>query len=712
MIENFEGKYLQSFEYETTAVSDGNIVGTCELGTATIQLINEENNYSSLKGTWIKTIHGSFYIYDVKPVQEKVNIKLECYDIKYKLDKLYDNTKHVFPCTLKEWRNSIFDDCGVKYSNSDFPNSNLVLEEQPYIQDGSSNRNVIQSIAQAGASWVETDSKDKFYFNWFTDIVHEVKDWSELTTEKEFSPKINTVVLGRGTVEDNIYYPPVKPNDVVEFRIDNNYILDSQDVDSIEDSRIKNIVAIYNQVVGMSYLVFNLKSYRIDNKLSIRLGDKVKFRDIWNKQFIAPIMKKKIVYLAGNVNDPDNYYVEISAEKLNETSTEYSYAVSIVDNINKVERKTDKNNEEILDLISKSNSHSSQLSQMSQNINGFNFTIKDIQNNISNLENNFKITIGGIEGVIDKTGNNLLYGTSLYDLSEWGHIFDSEEQINDVEVLDNDYTKSNFLSERAMNVNYTTFKSTTVDKNMKSLTLSMKVLNNLEMGYFNINVNERVNKEIINQINTDIYNDDYKNLDKFIITFPITNSDSVSFDGILQTKPILIGIDGYSIINEVEPTPKKGLYWIKESTDEIRRAKYNNDEFQNWELIPWTYTQAVNNSTLVDGINIPTIPTKGNIMIGDVKLEYGDIASDWSLNPNEFYGTNYKITEDGIEFQKGNEKTIHNEEGINIYKDNDLKTQINSKKVFSEKVECEELNVDGLITKKVGINEYIRFMRE
>ena len=81
----YNEKDLQSFEYETTIQSDGKIVGVCELGKATIQMINDSNNYSAYKDSWIKTVHGSFYVYNVEPVQEKVNIKLECYEIRYKI---------------------------------------------------------------------------------------------------------------------------------------------------------------------------------------------------------------------------------------------------------------------------------------------------------------------------------------------------------------------------------------------------------------------------------------------------------------------------------------------------------------------------------------------------------------------------------------------------------------------------------------------------
>lgn len=350
MIENIDSKYIQTFEYENSINSDGNILGTCELGTATIQMINDSNTYSSLKGQWIKTIHGSFYIYDVAPVQEKVNIKLSCYDVKYKLDTPYDSSKYTFPMTLKTWRNSIFTECDVTYDNSDFPNSNLVLNEEPYIGDNPSNRQVMSLIAQAGASFVITDKNDKFYFKWFKNTTNNITDWLELTTEKESTNPINVVVLGRGDVEDNVYYPKTLPENKKELRIDNNYILDPQ-IAGEEDRRNDVIESIYNQVNGFSFIPFTIRTQNVENKLSIDLGDKVSYKDIWGNSLSSYVMTKKITYLGGNPSDDDNYEITLSAEEINETSTEYSYASSIEQRLSKVEVTTDKQNKKITALV-------------------------------------------------------------------------------------------------------------------------------------------------------------------------------------------------------------------------------------------------------------------------------------------------------------------------------------------------------------------------
>lgn len=351
---SIENKMLQSFEYETTVNNDGNILGICELGKAKIQLINENNSYSTYKDSWISTPHGSFYIYDVKPVQENVTIELSCYDIKFKLDTPYDSAKHTFPCTLKEWRNSIFNDCGVTYDNTDFPNSDLTLSEEPYLDDGITNRNVVALIAQAGASIVITDNQDKFYFSWFNDTIHNVIDWLELTTEKNPTKSVNFLVLSRGDAGDDYYYPLTIPENKVEFKIDSNYILDPQDTTSETDLRATTIIPLYNRINGFSYIIYSMRTQFIENKLTLKLGDKIKYKDVYGNELTSYVMSKKITWLGGDLTDSDNYELTISASKINETSTEVSYKKKDVNkSVIELSRKTDKAMGMIKDAVKK-----------------------------------------------------------------------------------------------------------------------------------------------------------------------------------------------------------------------------------------------------------------------------------------------------------------------------------------------------------------------
>lgn len=411
----YDEKKLQSFDYECSLNTGGNILGSCELGKATLQMINESNEYSSFKGKWISTPKGSFYIYNVEPVQEKVNIKLECYDIKYKLDTLYVSSNHSFPCTLKEWRNSIFDECEVIYDNSDFPNSDLVLQTEPYVESGASNRQVISMIAQAGASFVITDKNDKFYFNWFTNIVHEITDWTELTTEKETSKAINCVVLGREGGDDYTY-PTEQPNTPVVLRINNNYILDPQDTGSTTDLRSTTIVPIYERVNNFSFIKYSVKSEFVNNKLLIKLGDKVKYTDIWGNSLVSLVMSIKLSWLGNDWENSENYSVYLSADEISETSEDFNYSKNTKEKLLEVERKTDKNAGKIEDTIKSVNdlkeknaNFTIEMDKISTSVSETTTKLTETDNKISDVNNklNNYATVESVKTISNRVEENI-----------------------------------------------------------------------------------------------------------------------------------------------------------------------------------------------------------------------------------------------------------------------------------------------------------------
>lgn len=439
---SIENKMIQSFEYETTVNNDGNILGICELGKAKIQLINENNSYSTYKDSWISTPHGSFYIYDVKPVQENVTIELSCYDIKYKLDTPYDSAKHTFPCTLKEWRNSIFNDCGVTYDNTDFPNSDLTLSEEPYLDDGITNRNVVALIAQAGGSIVLTDNQDKFYFSWFNDTIHNVIDWLELTTEKNPTKSVNFLVLSRGDVGDDYYYPLTIPENKVEFKIDSNYILDPQDTTSETDLRATTIIPLYNRINGFSYIIFSMRTQFIENKLTLKLGDKVKYKDVYGNELTSYVMSKKLTWLGGDLSDPDNYELTISAGEINETSTNVSYKKKdVTKSVVELSRKVDKSIGKIEDTVRQtteqtqqqidkldSNTQSMQetVNKTTLDIEGFKISLQTLSGTIQSMNFNFKTDGLEVAKENDETNSKLdNKGIRVFNYSELKAVFNN-----------------------------------------------------------------------------------------------------------------------------------------------------------------------------------------------------------------------------------------------------------------------------------------------
>lgn len=473
MIQGFEDKIVQKFEYETTAISNKNIIGTCELGKATIQLLNESNNYSELKESWIKTRFGSFYVYDVTPVQEKINIKLSCYDVKYKLDTHYDSSKHSFPCTLKAWRNSIFTDCEVTYDDSDFPNSDLVLNNEPDIGNAKTNRQVLCLIAQAGCSFIDTDYNDKFYFRWFTNKTHIVKDWISLTTEKISINPINLVVLGRGDVEDIVYYPKIKPQNPVEFKIDNNYILDPQSTENTEDLRETTIIPIYDRVNGFNYIIYNLSAYLIDNKLSIKLGDKISYKDIWGNELESVIMTKKLEFIGGSSEDDNNYLITLSAEKIEETNSDLKLGVNVIEKVNEVSIKADKNEKKIALTNAEVENNKNKIASLTM-------TSEEIKQSIEETNSEFETNYNKLIQDIAKTviaiqnsgGSNLIKNSVMF-------AYDSNKNPSDWEVSEEGTLTINSSAEALNNGSLSGHVFTLNGKKVKQR-INVKIDNDLE----------------------------------------------------------------------------------------------------------------------------------------------------------------------------------------------------------------------------------------
>ena len=189
----------------------------------------------------------------------------------------------------------------------------------------------------------------------------------------------------------------------------------------------------------------------------------------------------------------------------------------------------------------------------------------------------------------------------------------------------------------------------------------------------------------------------------------IARNDIVSY----ETKSIEVRLETFTdyvrYISEEEPTPEKNIYWANPTTNEIFRAKYKEDTFVEWELIETTYTEATN---LGLG-GIPTIPSKGSVIIGDVKLEYGNYTI-WSPNPNEIEGGNIDITNEHIILYKdsGN-KVMFTGEEISMYNDKEKIFDVDGDVTYTKIHKTIESNIDGLITKKMITNNktiYIRYI--
>lgn len=163
--------------------------------------------------------------------------------------------------------------------------------------------------------------------------------------------------------------------------------------------------------------------------------------------------------------------------------------------------------------------------------------------------------------------------------------------------------------------------------------------------------------------------------------------------------------------SNIEPEyPTKDTVWGDTSDYAIRIKTpiFSRDDVftGNWHTLSRNLSEAsINLYNWGDdlGITEPFLFPKGYFNIYDIKLEYGT-RTIWSANSNEMYGVNFSVTKDGIKFAKGDDVTTLNENEINSKFQGNVSWQINRGRVFSNKADINELNIDENVNKAVNID--------
>lgn len=120
-------------------------------------------------------------------------------------------------------------------------------------------------------------------------------------------------------------------------------------------------------------------------------------------------------------------------------------------------------------------------------------------------------------------------------------------------------------------------------------------------------------------------------------------------------------------LQSTEPTPHKGIYWGDTSVGgTVKRAKYNDTEFVEWEELYFPTQIIIDNPQPT-----PPYPSQyamllsGNYIIADLKLEYGRSSSMWTNHPEEMYGKNFKFDTNGFTIKSAQNQMFIDEDEIN-----------------------------------------------
>lgn len=210
---------------------------------------------------------------------------------------------------------------GITLESNTFNFANYTFK-QPNFTETITNREVISRLAEIGGEIA--------LFNCNGDLVIKSQlttgdtiqrhRYEKLSREKEYI--VNTVVLGKDGIDDDIVYPESIETDRVEFKI-----LDNPFVDLYREEMIETVAGF---IVGMSYI-----PYEVDNVMDgyiYELNDVIEIVDKNGGTFNAVIL---------NIFNNSRLKSNVKAEVMTNTTTNYNLAGSNKSSLNQVKLEVD-----------------------------------------------------------------------------------------------------------------------------------------------------------------------------------------------------------------------------------------------------------------------------------------------------------------------------------------------------------------------------------
>lgn len=252
--------------------------------------------------------------------------------------------------------------------------------------NGITYRDILVQIAQATGTTCIIGNDDKVYLK---PITKTGEDLTYANLKKlKFEPiygEINSVVLSRTPVEDNIYMrdeESIATNGLTEFKIENNEIIDK--------NRDNAITPIYNMLHGITYYPFESTTEGLG---WYEIGDSFRIKDIYNKYYNCVLFNFSIT-IDGSIKE----VLKTKAET--KSQTQYQYATTIEKRVTNTEITVNKQEQYIEGLVS-------DMYEENGLVHG-NFTkvYQDINNIVNNVQNS--------------GGNNLIQNSVMFAYDDKG----------------------------------------------------------------------------------------------------------------------------------------------------------------------------------------------------------------------------------------------------------------------------------------------------
>lgn len=416
---------------------------------------------------------GEFVVYDKEEKIDTRSLKLHLYDhmidshIKY-VENPLNLDYSTGDVTVLDLLRAICDKFGWTLRTFDFANANKIISEDKYVAlTDFTYRDILDEIAAVAGGFIKIINKDLYVaYPIDTGEVIDENDLEKLTIGKKIGA-YNTMVLGRSPQEDNIYFPSSAPaSGRVSIRIDNNQIMDKNRTDYIEE--------IYNHINGLSYYVFDYKSFGFGY---YEFGDIVTLKDLHENEY-------KTILFNINVEITSGIKEKANTKEPKYSETKYQYATSIEKRVTNTEIITNKQENKIQEIIEEQQGAASRMNYMESTIDETVRTISDYKSETDNQLAEFRESLEGLNiNLKNNSGNNIFY----YDTEFWNG--------DAIESYTNTDTKKNAVSGMGYKLSIgTASQEATVKNDIYTISFLYRNTNKLDNTTVSINgVAEKLN---------------------------------------------------------------------------------------------------------------------------------------------------------------------------------------------------------------------------
>ncbi len=221
---------------------------------------------------------------------------------------------------------------GITLASNTFNFANYSFK-QPNFPETTTYREVLSRLAEIGGeiAFFNCNGDLVIKSQLITGDVIQRQRYEKLSREKEY--KINTIVLGKDGIDDDIVFPETIEEDRVEFKI-----LDNPYVDLYREEMIEEVA---NYIIGMSYIPYELNN--VMDGYIYELNDVVEVIDKNGESFNAVVL---------NTSNSSRLKSIIKSEVMTSSLTNYNLAGSKKESVNQVKLQVDHINNEIKSVVS------------------------------------------------------------------------------------------------------------------------------------------------------------------------------------------------------------------------------------------------------------------------------------------------------------------------------------------------------------------------